>query len=297
MKVALLALLFVLVSGPVFSADAPLRLWPGDAPGERGDIGEEKDTSQEGKGLVAGKTVIRLGHVSQPMLTVYRPAAEKKNGAAVIVCPGGGYNILAYDLEGTEVCEWLNEIGVTAILLKYRVPARKERARHEAPLQDAQRAMSLARQHATEWGIDPKRIGVLGFSAGGHLAAVASHAERAYPAADAADQLDCRPNFAVLIYPGYLSQKDKGDTLPPELPVSAKTPPTFIAMSLDDPVRAEGAFAYALAMKGAKASCELHIYPEGGHGYGLRPNGKLVTTWPARVADWMQAGGWMTPRR
>jgi acetyl esterase/lipase len=275
------------------AADAPVRLWSGEAPGEKGDLGEEKDTSQPGKNLVAGKPLIRLGNVSTPMLTVYRAPAEKATGAAVVVAPGGGYHILAYDLEGSEVCEWLNEQGVTAILLKYRVPTRKDRPRHEAPLQDAQRAISLTRQHAAEWGVDPNRIGVLGFSAGGHLAAVTCHAERAYPAADEADKLDCRPNFAVLVYPGYLAQKDKLDTLPPELPVSSKTPPTFIVMTMDDPVKVEGAFTYALAMKNAKAPCELHIYPEGGHGYGLRRTEKLVTTWPDRVADWMRVGGWL----
>jgi acetyl esterase/lipase len=210
-----------------------------------------------------------------------------------LVCPGGGYGILAYDLEGSEVCEWLNQQGVTAVLLKYRVPARKDRPRYEAPLQDAQRAISLMRQHASEWGIDPKRIGILGFSAGGHLAAVTSHAERAYPVSDATDDFDFRPNFTVLIYPAYLTEKDKNDALPAELPVSVKTPPTFIAITMDDPVRVEGAFGYALAMKKAKASCELHVYPEGGHGYGLRKTDKLVTTWPDRVTDWLRTGGWL----
>jgi acetyl esterase/lipase len=292
MKAALLAT-FLTLSTLAIAADAPVRLWPGDAPGEKGDIGEEKDTSEPGKGLVAGKPLIRLGNVSQPTLTVFRPRKEKDTGAAVVVCPGGGYNILALDLEGSEVCEWLNDIGITGILLKYRVPARKDRPRHEAPLQDVQRAISLTRQHAGEWGIDPKRVGVLGFSAGGHLAAVACHAERAYPAADDSDKFDCLPNFAVLIYPAYLVQKDKLDTLSPELPVSAKTPPTFIAMTLDDPVHVEGAFAYALAMKNAKVPCELHVYPDGGHGYGLRRTGKLVTTWPDRAADWLRVSGWV----
>src|SRR5688500_5451033 len=146
------------------AADAPIRLWSGAAPGETEPVGEEKDTSQPGKGLVAGKPLIRLGNVSDPMLQVYRAPQDKNTGAAVLICPGGGYNILAYDLEGSEVCEWLNSIGVTGVLLKYRVPARKDRPRHEAPVQDAHRAISLTRQHATEWGIDPERIGILGFS-------------------------------------------------------------------------------------------------------------------------------------
>jgi len=276
-----------------FAADSPLRLWSGDAPGEKGSVGEEKDTSQPGKGLVADKPLIRLGNVSVPMLTVYRPAKEKNTGAAVVVCPGGGYNILAYDLEGSEVCEWLNEIGVTGILLKYRVPTRKDDPKHQGPLQDVQRALSLTRANAGEWGIDPQRIGVLGFSAGGHLAAVSCHADRAYPAADDADKQDCHPNFAVLIYPAYLADKEKLDTLTPEMTISPKSPPTIIAMTLDDPVKVEGAFDYALAMKKAKVPCELHIYPVGGHGYGLRRTDKLVTTWPDRVADWLKVGGWL----
>lgn len=291
MRSILLASVLAILPVATFAADAPIRLWPAEAPGETGGIGEEKDMSQPGKGLVAEKPIIRLGNVSQPSITVYRPAKDEDTGAAVVVCPGGGYSILAWDLEGSEVCEWLNRIGVTGILLKYRVPARKDRPRHEAPLQDAQRAVSYTRQHAAEWGIDPKRIGILGFSAGGHLAAVASHAERSYKSIDTTDETDCRPNFTVLIYPAYLVDKDKGDAMPPELPVSEKTPRTFIAMTMDDPVRVEGAFAYALAMKKVKASCELHVYPSGGHGYGLRATDKLVTTWPDRAADWMKSSG------
>ncbi len=288
MKSILFAALLPLIAT---AADAPLRLWPAEAPGEKGNIGEEKDMTKEKDGQPNGRSVIRIGNVSTPMLTVYRPAAEKDTGTAVLVCPGGGYNILAYDPEGSEVCEWLNSIGVTGILLKYRVPTRAERPRYEAPLQDAQRAISLTRQHAEEWGV--KRLGILGFSAGGHLAAVASNAERAYPAVDAADQQNVRPDFCVLIYPAYLTQKDNADALVPELPVSAKTPPTFIAMTQDDPIRVETALFYSLALKNAKVPCEMHIYPTGGHGYGLRRTEKLVTTWPDRVADWMGASGWL----
>ena len=287
------ALAALAVTTVTFAADAPMRLWSGDAPGEQADPGKEKDTSEPGKGLVAGKPLIRLGNVVTPMLTVFHPPKDKDTGAAIVICPGGGYNILAYDLEGSEVCEWLNDIGVTGILLKYRVPARKDDPKHQAPLQDVQRAISLARAHAGEWGLDPQRIGVLGFSAGGHLAASVCHAERAYPAADDADKQECRPNFAVLIYPAYLAQKDKLDTLSPEMTINPKSPPTFIAMTLDDPVKVEGAFDYALAMKAAKVPCELHVYPSGGHGYGLRRTEKLVTTWPDRVADWLKASGYL----
>lgn len=292
MKIALLAVLVAAAVAPGFAAESAIRLWSDAAPGEQGGIGEEKDLSEPGKGLVAGKPLIRLGNVSDPTITVFRPAPEKNTGAAVVVCPGGGYHILAYDLEGSEVCEWLKGIGVTGILLKYRVPARKDRPRHEAPLQDVQRAVSLTRQRAAEWGIDPKRVGVLGFSAGGHLAAVASNtSKRAYSAGDATDKFDPRPDFSILIYPAYLVLKDQPATLSPEMTVSEKTPPTFIAISQDDPVNVEGPLRYSIALRAAKVPAELHVYPVGGHGYGLRRTEKLVTTWPDRAADWMKASG------
>ncbi len=270
-----------------------IALWPKGAPGETGKIGPERDLTKPTDNQIAGKPVIRLGNISSPTISIYRPAPAKDTGAAVVVCPGGGYTILAWDLEGTEVCEWLNSIGVTGVLLKYRVPKRDGLERFAPPLQDAQRAVGLVRQNAKEWGIDPKRVGVLGFSAGGHLTAALScnYEQRTYPAVDDADKQSCRPDFAVLIYPGGLVVKSDGDKLSPELKVSDKTPPTFIAMSADDPVRVENALAYALALKNAKASVALHIYPTGGHGYGLRRTKELVTTWPDRLAEWMTARG------
>jgi acetyl esterase/lipase len=286
----LLATLLALVA-TTHAAPAPtvINLWPGTAPGEKGDIGEEKDMSKPTDGKPGGKSIIRLGNVSKPTITIYAPEADKANGTAVVVCPGGGYSILAWDLEGTEVCEWLNSIGVTGVLLKYRVPKRAGLEKYTAPLQDVQRAIGMVRSRAQEWHLNPARIGVLGFSAGGHLAAAASnnYNERTYPHVDAADDTSCRPDFAVLIYPAYLTVKDEGDKISPELPITSKTPPTFIVMAEDDPVRVENALFYALALKNAKVPCELHVYPEGGHGYGLRPNGKAVTTWPQRAADWM----------
>lgn len=286
-------LLAALALASVIVHAEPLRLWPAAAPGETAPIGEERDMSKPGQGLVAGKPVIRTGDVSNPTLTVYRPAKDIDTGTAVVVYPGGGYNILAYDLEGTEVCEWLNTIGVTGVLVKYRVPARKDQSRYGAPLQDAQRAITITRENAAKWGVNPQRIGVLGFSAGGHLAAVASNASAlSYPALNDAEKTMFTPNFTVLIYPAYLVAKDF--TPAPEVPVSEKTPPTFIAMSQDDPVGVEGALHYSLALKKAKVPFEMHIYPVGGHGYGLRKTDKFVTTWPERVADWMKASGWLT---
>jgi acetyl esterase/lipase len=276
----------------------PIPIWPGVAPGDAGDIGEEKDTTKAGQDP-PGKYIIRLGNVSRPTIEVFKPPKSKDTGAAVVVCPGGGYYILAMDLEGTEVCKWLNSIGVTGVLLKYRVPIRKDRPRYAAPLQDAQRAVGLVRHNAREWGIDPSRIGILGFSAGGHLSAAAStnFDSRTYPPVDDADRESCRPDFTVLIYPAYLTAPETSTTVAPELKVSNSTPPAFIVMAEDDPVHVESAMGYALALKSAKVPVELHIYPKGGHGYGLRPSENAVTTWPARAAEWMAASGFLKPAK
>lgn len=287
----LLTTLAISTCAPFLAAEkpAPVQLWPGAAPGEKGELGAEADTTKPTDKPVGGRTLIRLGNVSQPTLTVFPAPKEKNTGAAVLVCPGGGYNILALDLEGTEVCEWLNSIGVTGVLLKYRVPRRKDLEKHTAPLQDAQRALGWVRQHAAEYAINPARIGVLGFSAGGHLAAALStnHDARTYPRIDAADDVSCRPDFALLIYPAYLTVKEEGDKLAPEMKVNAQTPPTFLVMTQDDPIRVENPVFYSLALKNAKVPFELHVYPTGGHGYGLRPSEHAVTTWPQRAAEWL----------
>ncbi len=274
-----------------------IALWTSTAPGEKGDIGEEKDTTKHDSNVEPGKDVIRLGNVSKPTITVFRPAADKDTGAAVIVCPGGGYNILAYDLEGTEVCDWLNSIGVTGVLLKYRVPGRGGQ-RYTAPLQDAQRAIGLVRSRAKSWGIDPKRIGILGFSAGGHLSATASNTfdARTYSTIDDADKESCRPDFTILIYPAYLTAKDDSTKLAPEIKVTHETPPAFVVMTEDDPVHVENAFAYGLALKNVKVPAEVHIYPKGNHGYGLRPSPNNVSHWPDRAAEWLKEQGWLAKR-
>lgn len=294
-----LALVITTAARAIGPAPRPAEnLWPGRAPGETQTLPPEADLTQPTDDLIAGRRIIKLGNVSDPTITVYKPDPAKDTGAAVLVCPGGGYYILALDLEGTEVCAWLNSIGVTGVLLKYRVPAREGQPRYLAPLQDAQRALGLVRHRAGELGLDPHRIGVLGFSAGGHLAAALSnnHDERVYPLVDAADRTSCRPDFAVLVYPGYLTVKEKGDTLPEEMHVSAtNTPPTFLVMAEDDPVRVENALVYYEALKDAHVPAEMHLYPQGGHGYGLRRTDALVTTWPDRAADWMRAAGWLTP--
>lgn len=286
-----LALFMTVAAG--LAADPAIPLWPKGAPGDKGDVGEEKDTTGANGALVAGRPVIRLGNVSVPTMTVYRAPKAKDTGAAVLVFPGGGYSILAMDLEGTEICEWLNSIGVTAILVKYRVPARAGRPRWAAPLEDVQRAMGIVRKRAGELGIDTARIGVLGFSAGGHLAATAStnFESRSYEAVDDADTVMCRPDFCVLIYPAYLTVKEEGDRVAPELKITKDTPKTFLVQAEDDGVRVETSLFYYAALRKAGVSAEMHLYPVGGHGYGLRPAGKLVTTWPARAEEWMRSQG------
>ena len=274
-----------LFSCPSWAAQKPttLDVWPGKAPGEKGDIGEEKYLPQTG-----GKLVQRLTNVTRPTVTIYRP--DKGNGAAVLICPGGGYSILAMDLEGEEVAAWLNSVGVTAIVLKYRVPARQGQPRHLAPLQDAQRAISLVRARAAEWGIDPGRLGILGFSAGGHLSAATStnHDQRQYQPIDDVDKTSCRPDFTVLVYPAYLTA---GNGLAPEIRVNEQTPPTFLVHAGDDRISPGNSIAYYTALKQAGVAAELHVYGSGGHGFGLRPSEDPCSTWPQRCEQWMKSRG------
>lgn len=219
---------------------------------------------------------------------MYR-AGNKGSGAAILVFPGGGYQILAINLEGTEVCNWLNSIGVTCVLVAYRVPDTGPYPKSALALEDAQRAVGLVRLHAADWGIDTHRIGVLGFSAGGDLAALLSNhfSKRLYTPIDAADKLSCRPDFTALIYPGHLVVADRGFTLDPAVQPSADTPPTFLVQAEDDPVHVENAVMYFLALKKAGVPAELHVYTKGGHGYGLRRTSLPVTTWPQAMETWL----------
>jgi acetyl esterase/lipase len=238
---------------------------------------------------------MRIGNVATPTLTFYPALQSKNTGTVVLVFPGGGYQILALDLEGTEVCKWLNSIGVNAVLVKYRVPEPGGVPRYQQPLEDAQRAIGLTRLHATEWKVDPKRVGVLGFSAGGNLAAVVSnnYDKRVYQPVDTADQESCRPDFAVLIYPAYLVEQPGLEKLAPELKITANTPPTFLVQTEDDPVHMENSLFYYLGLKRAKVPAEMHLYSKGGHGYGLRNSDLTVTTWPARAEEWMRSLGYL----
>jgi acetyl esterase/lipase len=290
----LLCLMLLLPVVLAAADSSPLPLWPGTPPGEKGTLGPEKDTTKATDGLVAGRPVVRLGSVSNPTMTLYRAPAASNTGATIVVFPGGGYNILAMDLEGTEVCEWVNSLGVNCALVKYRVPVRAGLPRHGPPLQDAQRAVGMVRYRAAEWGLDPKRTGVLGFSAGGHLVAVLStnFETRTYDSVDDADKLSCRPDFALLIYPAYLTAKSEhGPILAPELTVTANTPPSFLIQAEDDGVGVENTLVYYAALRAAKVPAEAHLYPIGGHGYGLRSTDKPITGWPRLAEAWLRSLG------
>ena len=238
-----------------------------------------------------------VDNVSRPTMTVYYPKG-KNTGAAVVVFPGGGYYVLAIDLEGTEVCDWLTSKGITCVLLKYRVlyqksaPSRRSGPYPKSPiaLEDAQRTVGLVRFHAAEYHIDPHKIGVLGFSAGGHLAAaISTHFDRRlYPAVDAADKVSCRPDFAVALYPGHLWISNKKFELNPDVPVTHQTPPTFLLHAENDPVDSvSNSLVYYIALKNAGVPVEMHLYAEGKHAFGLRPTKFPITRWPKLVETWL----------
>ncbi len=323
-ELSLFALLVVFASGSLSAQQtgwqpspghAQIPIWPGVAPDPQPVAGPET-VEIDPKFLIAGKPVVGVSNVTQPTMTVYSPEG-KNTGATVVVFPGGGYQGLAMDLEGTEVCDWLTPKGITCVLLKYRVtdvgPYPKSGPYPESPmaLEDAQRTMRLLRLHAAEWHIDPHKIGVLGFSAGGHLAAaISTHFDRRlYPAVDEADKESCRPDFAVAIYPGHLSlsaaewdarqgtkklvvphpaNADKDLWLNPEVPVTRQTPPTFLLQNEDDHVDSVyDSLAYYIALVKAGVPVEMHLYAQGGHAFGLRRTKLPVTAWPDLVEAWL----------
>ena len=264
-------------------------IWPGVAPGAPTNLPPEADLTTPKDGTPGGRSVVRIGNVVTPTITLYKAKDASGPRPAVVVFPGGGYKILAIDLEGTEVCDWLNSAGATCVLLKYRVPDTGPYPKSSAALQDAQRAVRLVRQHAVEWGIDPNRVGVLGFSAGGHLSAAISNLydKQLYDPIDDADKLSCRPDFSVVVYPGYLALSEQNFAPNPEIHPTANTPPTFVVQAEDDPVHVENAVVYYMQLKNAKVPAELQVYAQGGHGYGLRRTALPVTTWPVEVEKWL----------
>jgi acetyl esterase/lipase len=278
-------------------------IWPGKAPDSQPVASPENETGTVTK-PVAGRPWVYVAKVSHPTMTVYSPTG-KNTGAAVVVFPGGGYEVLAIDLEGTEVCDWLTSKGITCVLLKYRVPGAsltpKSGAYPRSPmaLEDAQRTVRLVRFHAAEWHIDPHKIGVLGFSAGGHLVAAISTnwKRRLYQPVDAADKESCRPDFAVALYPGHMMENTtKPFQLNPYIPVTSETSPTFIVQAEDDPVDyVQNSLVYYVALKNAKVPVEMHLYPHGGHAFGLRRTDQSITEWPLLVEKWLGTMG-MIPK-
>ena len=287
---------------PVNGAEDPLVLpvWPGAVPEDYGKIGPERVRAPS---EAPTKNAKWITGVTKPTITIFRPAKDKDTGAAMLICPGGGYWNLAWDLEGEEVAAWLNKVGVTGIVLKYRVPRRPgqpEPLPAPGPLLDAQRAISLVRSRAAEWGMDSNRIGILGFSAGGHLAVTtATHFDRrAYEPIDEIDKISCRPDFAIAVYPGYLIEQEragvevKKDVLAPYIRIPAETPPIFLVHASDDTMAgAENSVVMYLALKRANVATELHVYAHGEHGFGVRKSPLPCSTWTDRCVAWLQDQG------
>ncbi|MDE3104667.1 MAG: alpha/beta hydrolase [Acidobacteriota bacterium] len=275
------------VVGSACAQVATLSLWPSGNPEPGTVTGPEFDPSKDSERLLAGRPVVRVTNVTHPMLSVYTPQHAANTGAAALVFPGGSYLRLAIQAEGTEVCDWLTSIGVTCVLVKYRVPEDGHYPENVADLEDAQQAMRLTRSHAAEWHIDPARVGVIGFSAGAHLAvALSTHPEfqsRNVPASS----LDARPAFQMVLYPGWLSGPQ--GTVNPALQPTAKTPPTFLVQAENDyTAHVENALIYFQALKQAGVPAELHLFAEGGHGFGLRPTELPITHWPALAETWLR---------
>lgn len=277
-----------IVVGPASAQPATVKLWPGKVPGEKGNVGPERVLEAK---ATEKNPVMRITDISDPAIVVYRPEKAKDTGTAVIIAPGGGYNILAWEHEGTQTAEWLNKLGVTGIVLKYRVPRRPDAPKDQPPvaaLQDAQRAISLVRSKAKEWGLKDDKIGLLGFSAGGHLTAWTStnYDKRAYEPVDGVDEISARPDFAVLIYPGGILDKQSPDKLASEIRVTAQTPPSFLVHAADD--RPESSIVYFTALRKNNVPAEMHIYGSGGHGFGMRAIPHPAASWTARCEDWMR---------
>lgn len=307
-RVVMLAL--VLIGGATQDCDAQsgwqpaaghtqIPLWPDGPPDPRSGIGAEAvhnavDRATGNKKLVGGKPYSYVENVTRPTITVYSPA-KNDTGAAVIVYPGGGFNVLAIDIEGTEVCGWLTSIGISCVLLKYRVPCEHVGTYRECPQahQDAQRAMSIVRSRAGEWHIDPNRIGVIGFSAGAHMAIMSStRFDRLYAPVDEADSVSSRPDFALVLYPGRMAYRQTNFAPNPDIRVTGRTPPTFLVHAYDDPMNpVENSLLYAAALRKAGVPAEIHVYAKGGHAFGLRRTELSATAWPQLAEAWLKAIG------
>lgn len=292
MKIATLLFTFLLAVGAAVNAEPSRvwKLWEGKAPGDFTVPGPETVTEPKPTDKLP---ILRITNIAEPRLEFYEPAAEKKNGAAVVIVPGGGFGILASGHEGAELAEWFRDRGFVAAVLQHRCPTNKLPKPWEFPAQDCQRAISHVRVRAAELGVKPDRIGLFGFSAGGQVALIAAtnDPQRLYPVADAIDKSSCRPDFLMLCYAGKILADNSLTELKPEIHIDAQTPPTFIAQANDDPGSlAEGSTLAFLALRKAKVSAELHIYSTGGHGFGLRPNATQAPgDWPGRLELWLRA--------
>lgn len=278
--------LAVLLAAPVLAQQHTLLLWPDGNPEPSKVVGPEIDPTTDANRIVSGKVTTRVTNVSKPSLAVYSPDPAKNNGAAALVFPGGGYIRLAYSIEGTEVCDWLNSIGMSCILVKYRVPEEDHYPENVEDLEDAQQAMRLTRAHASEWQVDPHRIGVIGFSAGAHLAAVLSTHPDFQGKNVPPSNIDARPNFQMIIYPGWTSGAD--GKVNPSLQPTPQVPPTFLLQAENDyTAHVESSLVYFQALKDAKIPAELHVFTQGGHGFGLRSTDLPISYWPALAATWL----------
>ncbi len=303
--ISLVALLHLVSPSPAGEKPAVMDIWPGKAPDEPGTIGPEKTLMSPKfprKDVEITESTRLITNVTRPTLTIYRPAKDKDTGAAVLICPGGGYWNLFWEIEGEEVAAWLNKLGITGIIVKYRVPRRPDEVKGEParrPLQDAQRAVSLVRSKAKEMGIDPNRIGMIGFSAGGHLAiaTATSFEKRTYDAIDDVDKVSCRPDFAILAYSGYLKAKDK-DELAPGLRIPAKTPPVFLVHGSEDTISTplHSTVMYQ-ALKNAGISAELHVYANTVHDFGVRPSDRPYGLWTRSCERWLRDQGLLKAAR
>ncbi|MEZ6093991.1 MAG: alpha/beta hydrolase [Pirellulaceae bacterium] len=272
-----------------------LVLWPAGLPSDAKTISpdqiaalKEQESKDQGR---------YFRYVDSPTLTVYAPPAEKANGCAVVICPGGGYNVLAWQHEGTELAEWFNSIGVTAFILKYRVPRRDPERIHWEPMQDVQRAIRVVRSGADKFAIDPARIGVMGFSAGGHLTVMAGTQfdTPCYEPIDDADDASARPDFMCPIYAAYLGDgyQDDAANLSELVTVTTETPPTFMAVTWDDRFRGAQSALLLSRLKENNVEAELHVFAKGGHGYGIRPSENPVSQWHHLLEQWLATSGFL----
>ena len=292
-KHTVLSIVFLVVwSTGLIAEPKVVKVFPNGLPADAVKLPEDRIAK-----LKAANTDERIAYVAEPTLTLYPAPKDVATGCGVVICPGGGYNILAWNKEGIELAQWFNKIGVSAAVLKYRVPRRTPDIHHE-PLQDVQRAIRLFRSMADEMRVDVNRVGVLGFSAGGHLTVMSGtkYDELAYPKSDAIDEISARPNFICPIYCAYLGNNysDNKPELGDLVKITKETPPAFLAVTFDDVHRGVQSALLVAEYKKAGVPAEAHIYAKGGHGYGIRPTGNPVETWHHRLAEWLESSGWLT---